>query len=49
MSVSVNIQKLFHIAVMRCKPPTEKIIICYQGSGLLKVEIRLIWEELKQF
>ena len=49
MSVSVSTPKLFYTIVVHCKWPIEKIGICYLESGLLKVEIRLIWEEKDQF
>ena len=29
MSASVSTQKLFHTIVVHCKPPMEKIGICY--------------------
>ena len=48
MTVSVSTRKPFYTIVERCKPPIEKISICYSESGLLKVEIRLI-EEINQF
>ena len=49
MTKSMSTQKLFHRKVVRCKPPIEKTVICYLESELLKVEIRLIREEINQF
>ena len=47
MTESVSTQKLFQSIVVHSKPPIERNSICYYELGLLKVEIRLIYEKKK--